>query len=165
MDFLILRGARFRGHNLLASTWPITELQPSSLRHSGFRALVSGETGAFFDEEIEELTNDWPFCSEGHDGWFSFARKGEAGQLEAKAIGDRLYFRCTVPVTVKSLSPISVKPYFSGDHNILGEINAVSRFDCDVELRIVVERNPALRPSEGDDDYCLFGEGWEEAWE
>ena len=163
MDFLILRGAHFPGHfpgyDLLASTWPITELQPSFLRHSGFQASAHSETGDFFGEEVKELTSDWPFCSKGYNGWFSFERKGEATQTEVKAIGDRLYFRCIVPATVKLLSPVSVKPYFNGDFNVLGEPNVTNRIDCDVELRIVVERNPALRPSEVDDDYLLFGEG------
>lgn len=165
MDFLILRGAHFSGRNMLASTRSIMELQPSFLMHSGFWSSAHSETGDFFSEEVEELTSDWPFCSKGYDGWFSFKRKGEARQPEVKVIGDRLYFRCVVSATVKPLRQVSVKPYFNGDFGILGEPGVTNRVDCDIELRIVVERNPILRPSEVDDDYWLFGEGWKEAWE
>ena len=162
MEFLVLRGARFPGHDLLASQRPIAKLQPTSLKHSGFRSSTPGEMGDFFGEEVEELTSGWPFCSERDDLWFSFERKGEARQTEAKAISDKLFFRCRLPVRVK---PLSATPRFCGDFSLLGEADAANGIDCDVELRIVVERNPVLSPTEVDDDYLLFGEGWEEAWE
>lgn len=162
MDFLILRGAHFSGHDLLASQRPIAKLQPTSLRHSGFRSSTPGEAGDFLGKEVEELTSGWPFCSEKGDLWFSFERKGEARQREVRAIDDKLYFCCLVPMRVK---PLSATPRFCGDFSLLGEADAANRIDCDVELRIVIERNPVLSPTEVDDDYFLFGEGWEEAWE